>query len=1141
MKLTNQFQAVFCSPSTTTVLGSRVRSSKIGGGRVMRGSACSEAIFHDHQMLTLHSTFTVRRRDLHEKEGWTLPKIFFVDFQLLYPSFRAPPVFLKAFGPESVVELNRNIIVQHEDYLKQDDPDKKADALRIRDSISSFGATRVKFTYRETERVLHNSAMNIGEFDPREGCLAFCHLAKYAENLLEQPWRKDFHVIKLTSGFWVHNIAAQLQNAHEILIVMGYVNLDERTLKLLPTLNYNKLKEVSRDCHIASRECLILSQIWQHVADQEPDYPLTIGEVFEYRKNHLGDTDTICNKLLYDIRQRMHTAKQLQHQQQRASISLKTAHRFVPVDRLIDYDMEETLNHDEPDMTIIPEREMDRAQEMMKNVNLTHNHQYGVRQADEDEHIYDPVYGSSAAHHDSLNYPRRNSHHHQDRDLYYQHQQQQLQQQKSNNPYYCSRKSMPAPSNIANQYQYHQNTNGLSQRNSSVSPMIPMTVTSLFSSNPSPIGRNQVSKSNSMNSISSGGVGGTPSQLNQLINQPLTLSKVKETDLDGELPPPPPTRDVYYNNGIGTADRNNRSRKSMPSTAVYADEFYPPGIVKPVAVYGSTINNLGAAGQYPHHPMRPRQNSDNGEDVLNEAYAYASEINQMPKGTPPSYLAKGQAYQHQATPIPPNSDSDSHSEKSRGASIQRDLAHNEPTAISKGRSSSSTDASSSWEGSVLEGNYGGNRVAYHQQNGNKMNRKTETPKRPSHIDIRGSSSSGSGGNKDWRSSGGAGAIDTIELENEKGALVSQIRYADSSPESDVIQQQQPSRPNNKGAYREPNSSSSGSCGSPCSASSLGRNFARNEELSSLDTVYYDYLLKQGKTDQVIKNVPKNNNSENNVMQQENSRRQASSSSRSSSHHQPQTQQPTNFNCEPDLDENHIYDGRRVVKKKQQNSSPPKNSDQSQMKQKRVPVESTVPSASDYNMSSSDQVSKPAHHDKNMMRKNRNAEEQKHRKERLIPIENEIPAPAPPLKKPVEPWNCRFCTFRNTKEERICEMCAKSKDFYEDDAVDVAGAVAIATATAPVEPQLPKLYSQAVSNVSKPAAQASSSSVATSLVSSEEKECPQCTLLNPIRARICDACNYRLIPVESPRNMDDLQQPDNRSVPIIPCHFLLVVI
>lgn len=74
-----------------------------------------------------------------------------------------------------------------------------------------------------------------------------------------------FFPLQLTSGFYVHNIAAQLQNAHEILIVMGYVNIDDTTLKLLPNLNYNNLKAISRDCYIASQECLVsTSQPYQH-------------------------------------------------------------------------------------------------------------------------------------------------------------------------------------------------------------------------------------------------------------------------------------------------------------------------------------------------------------------------------------------------------------------------------------------------------------------------------------------------------------------------------------------------------------------------------------------------------------------------------------------------------------------------------------------------------------------------------------------------------------------------------------------------------------------------------------------------------------------------------------------------------------
>lgn len=75
----------------------------------------------------------------------------------------------------------------------------------------------------------------------------------------------------------------------------------------------------------------ILSQIWQRVSDQEPDYPLTTGEVFDYRRKYVGDTDTLCKTMLTDIRRRDH-----EHEMQRI-VKATTGRNFVPVDKLIDY------------------------------------------------------------------------------------------------------------------------------------------------------------------------------------------------------------------------------------------------------------------------------------------------------------------------------------------------------------------------------------------------------------------------------------------------------------------------------------------------------------------------------------------------------------------------------------------------------------------------------------------------------------------------------------------------------------------------------------------------------------------------------------------------------------------------------------
>lgn len=55
-----------------------------------------------------------------------------------------------------------------------------------------------KFKMAETERVLSQSVGMIPEFDPREASLAFEDMAKFAHNLLEQPWRREFQRLKVS-------------------------------------------------------------------------------------------------------------------------------------------------------------------------------------------------------------------------------------------------------------------------------------------------------------------------------------------------------------------------------------------------------------------------------------------------------------------------------------------------------------------------------------------------------------------------------------------------------------------------------------------------------------------------------------------------------------------------------------------------------------------------------------------------------------------------------------------------------------------------------------------------------------------------------------------------------------------------------
>lgn len=54
-----------------------------------------------------------------------------------------------------------------------------------------------------------------------------------------------------------------------------------------------------------------------------------------------------------------------------------------------------------------------------------------------------------------------------------------------------------------------------------------------------------------------------------------------------------------------------------------------------------------------------------------------------------------------------------------------------------------------------------------------------------------------------------------------------------------------------------------------------------------------------------------------------------------------------------------------------------------------------------------------------------------------------PPQQPQIVVPPGEWSCRFCTFLNPDSKKICEMCSKSKDFFDS---DKSSSTAAATAT-----------------------------------------------------------------------------------------------
>jgi len=100
-------------------------------------------------------------------------------------------------------------------------------------------------------------------------------------------------------------------------------------------------------------------------------------------------------------------------------------------------------------------------------------------------------------------------------------------------------------------------------------------------------------------------------------------------------------------------------------------------------------------------------------------------------------------------------------------------------------------------------------------------------------------------------------------------------------------------------------------------------------------------------------------------------------------------------------------------------------------------------------------------------------------------------------------------MQNKKSDRICEICSKSNDFFEEES-ETSGDADGGAGDSPVPTTVfatPKLYSQPEPTLSKPKESSTANSV-------EMVPCIHCTLLNHKVRNSCEACGLRL------RTLDD---------------------
>jgi len=103
-----------------------------------------------------------------------------------------------------------------------------------------------------------------------------------------------------------------------------------------------------------------------------------------------------------------------------------------------------------------------------------------------------------------------------------------------------------------------------------------------------------------------------------------------------------------------------------------------------------------------------------------------------------------------------------------------------------------------------------------------------------------------------------------------------------------------------------------------------------------------------------------------------------------------------------------------------------------------------------------------------------------------------------IEKLLEPWECQHCTYRNANAEKICDICAKSRDFNAKEFFDECSE----------DEPIPKLYSTAVTDGSR---ECNNNSKKGTIV------CARCTLNNEKGKKVCQACDSVLLRPVSPHN------------------------
>ncbi|KAF6216876.1 hypothetical protein GE061_001226 [Apolygus lucorum] len=206
-------------------------------------------------------------------------------------------------GPHHPTEMETaywfKIDKYHLSYLHaEESPQKIHEKERLENVIKGF-LGRIphnrKFFISTTAQIFHKSVTKVKNFSIVKLSNAWTVIGLYAQNLISQPWRKEFHKIQMYSGYYEHNVRNILIGGEHMLMYMGYEHVGDGVMYLEGPVDPDRVALVSKDCFIASTECQVMFQIYSEMISRSNS--VTYEDIFHFREQNICDT----NKAIFEL------------------------------------------------------------------------------------------------------------------------------------------------------------------------------------------------------------------------------------------------------------------------------------------------------------------------------------------------------------------------------------------------------------------------------------------------------------------------------------------------------------------------------------------------------------------------------------------------------------------------------------------------------------------------------------------------------------------------------------------------------------------------------------------------------------------------------------------------------------------------